>query len=456
MIGPFTSSPFSSWRTNPIGIAVHKYSNKKRMIIDLSAPHSSFVPSINALIPADEFSLQYVKIDDAIQTIISTGSNAWLSKTDITNAFKLLPMHPSLWHLHGVKWRNKYYFSTRLTFGSRSSPKLFDIFAETLCWLLLNIIRCHTVIHYLDDFLIIEPSTRTPTDILSTSALFATLGVPLSPAKTIGPTTKLTFLGIELDYGTFRASLPPEKLVRLRGEIDMFLRNNVCTRKELQSLLGSLNFAMRIVPQGRSFVSRLLCLLHGVPDACPIALDHHAKADLLMWGKFLTQWNGISMFIPPLSDSSPCIYTDAAASTGFAAIFGNHWFRGHWPAETDALPGFRETSALFEIYPIVAAAHTWGHLWSGKAVKCYSDNSSACDIINKGRSSSLTMMRLIRKLTWLAATVQFHLICLHIPGIHNTAADALSRSQFQVFFQALPSAHHQPSRTPNFYELILD
>ncbi|XP_063315812.1 vomeronasal type-2 receptor 26-like [Pelobates fuscus] len=213
---------------------------------------------------------------------MSTGSNAWLSKTDITNAFKLLPMHPSLWHLHGVKWRNRYYFSTRLTFGSRSSPKLFDIFAETLCWLLLNIIRCHTVIHYLDDFLIIEPSTRTPTDILSTSALFTTLGVPLSPAKTIGPTTKLNFLGIELDSATFRASLPTEKLVRLRGEIDMFLRSDVCTRKELQSLLGSLNFAMRIVPQGRSFVSRLLCLLHGVPDDCLIALDQHAKADLLM------------------------------------------------------------------------------------------------------------------------------------------------------------------------------
>ncbi|XP_063301331.1 uncharacterized protein LOC134609442, partial [Pelobates fuscus] len=228
----------------------------KRLIIDLSAPHSSFVPSINALIPADEFSLQYVTIDDAIHSIISSGNRPWLSKTDITNAFKLLPMHPSLWHLHGIKWRDLYYFSTRLTFGSRSSPKLFDIFAESLCWLLLNITRCHSVIHYLDDFLLIEPGSTSPTSIKSTTALFATLGVPLSPAKTIGPTTKLTFLGIELDSINLKASLPHDKLTRLRGEIDLFLRNDVCTRKELQSLLGSLNFAMRIIPQGRSFISR--------------------------------------------------------------------------------------------------------------------------------------------------------------------------------------------------------
>lgn len=41
-----------------------------------------------------------------------------------------------------------------------------------------------------------------------------------------------------------------------------------------------------------------------------------------MWDKFLTSWNGISMFIPAVSDKSPQVATDAAASTGFTAATG--------------------------------------------------------------------------------------------------------------------------------------
>ena len=38
MVGPFSIPPFNPFRINPIGIATRKYSGKKRLIIDLSAP----------------------------------------------------------------------------------------------------------------------------------------------------------------------------------------------------------------------------------------------------------------------------------------------------------------------------------------------------------------------------------------------------------------------------------
>ena len=49
MIGPLSKSPFSIFRVSPIGVATRKYSNKKRLIIDLSAPHNSSIPRIRAL-----------------------------------------------------------------------------------------------------------------------------------------------------------------------------------------------------------------------------------------------------------------------------------------------------------------------------------------------------------------------------------------------------------------------
>lgn len=161
MIGPFDKSPFSIFRINPIGIATRKYSGKKRLIIDLSAPHDDSAESINSLIPLPPFSLFYSTVDDAIKFIKTAGQGAWLSKADISDAFKVMPLHPSQWPLFGVQWREKMYFSVRLTFGCRSSPKIFDTLSEALCWILLNNDKLPFVLHLLDDFLLVDfPSAK--------------------------------------------------------------------------------------------------------------------------------------------------------------------------------------------------------------------------------------------------------------------------------------------------------
>ncbi|CAC5419725.1 unnamed protein product [Mytilus coruscus] len=91
--GPFDFIPFEHYRINPVCVAEGKYNKKKRLIVDLSAPHEDPKnPSLNKLIDKDESSLQYVSIDDAIRTIKSLGSKCWLLKTDITDAFKVMPL----------------------------------------------------------------------------------------------------------------------------------------------------------------------------------------------------------------------------------------------------------------------------------------------------------------------------------------------------------------------------
>ncbi len=158
MIGPFNSPPFELFRISPIGIATRKFSGKKRLIIDLSAPHGYSHPSINSLIPLDEFSLHYHDIDQAIVLIKNAGRRAWLAKVDIASGFKVMPIHPNFWHLFGIRWNEKFYFAVRLTFGCKSSPKIFDMLSEALCWILQNNYAIPYLIHLLDDFLVISPS----------------------------------------------------------------------------------------------------------------------------------------------------------------------------------------------------------------------------------------------------------------------------------------------------------
>ncbi|KAG1925403.1 proline-rich protein 36-like [Pimephales promelas] len=252
MIGPFDEPPFENFRISPIGVATRKFSGKKRLIVDLSAPHKSMFPSINSLIPLNEFSLKYHDVDHAIDLIKIVGRGAWLAKIDITSAFKVMPIHPDSWHLFGVRWHEKFYFAVRLTFGCKSSPKIFDMLSEAVCWILSNNYAIPHLIHLLDDFLIISPPGAIPAaQILTVQKVFSELGIPIAQEKTMGPATSIEFLGINLDSVRFQASLPKEKIDRIILISSTLADSPECSKRELLSMLGHLNFAMRIIPQGR-------------------------------------------------------------------------------------------------------------------------------------------------------------------------------------------------------------
>lgn len=90
------------------------------------------------------------------------------------------------------------------------------------------------------------------------------LGIPIAPEKTCGPATTLTFAGIELDPIKCEARLPRDKIEKCVQTIADFLHRKKVTLKELQSLIGLLNFACSVVTPGRAFSRRLIDLTHGV------------------------------------------------------------------------------------------------------------------------------------------------------------------------------------------------
>ncbi|RXN08505.1 poly [Labeo rohita] len=387
MIGPYSVPPFHIFRVSPIGVATRKFSGKKRLIIDLSSPHNSPFPSINSLIPLEEFSLHYHDVDQAITLIKEAGRGAWLAKVDITSAFKVMPIHPGFWHLFGIRWKNKFYFAVRLTFGCRSSPKIFDTLSEAICWILSNNYNIPYLIHLLDDFLIISPPDSVPAaHLLTTQKLFSELGIPLAQDKTEGPSTSIEFLGINLDSQKFLASLPKEKIDRTILVASTLLSKSSCSKRELLSILGHLNFAMRIIPQGRPFISHLLSLAssaHALEDI--ISITDSCRNELSLWISFLKQWNGLSFFYSNLI-SSPIdiqLYTDAAPSVGFGGFFRGRWFASTWPPQLAHLPQQLSSSALFELYPLVAAASLWGKEWSATSIIVHCDNEATVHCINK-------------------------------------------------------------------------
>jgi len=186
--GPMDTLPFQTFRVSPIGVAIGKYSGKPRIIVDLSSPHEdSEHQSVNDMIDKDMCSLSYVRIDDAINIIKQLGKNTTMCKTEISDAFKLIPILPTQWHMYCIKWKSKYYYYTRLAFGCRSSPKIFDHLSQAVCWIATNNYGVQHILHLLDDFITFEhpdnPGQRNM-DILY--FIFNKLDIPMALHKTSG------------------------------------------------------------------------------------------------------------------------------------------------------------------------------------------------------------------------------------------------------------------------------
>ena len=453
LYGPFDKPPFDNFRVSPLGLAIGKYSGKKRLIVDLSSPHDDpFHSSINGLIDKDSCSLTYVKLDDAIKAIQHCGQGALLCKMDIADAFKQLPIKSSQWPLFCVKWNHMYYVYVRLVFGCRSSPKIFDTLSQAISWIASHNYGIETIFHLLDDFLTVDKSDLCTG--LRTKALldliFAILKVPLSHHKCIGPSCCLEYLGIILDSERMEARLPLNKVQRIIKFIEELLAKPACTKLELLQLLGHFNFASRVIIPGRTFVSYLIHLSTTVKELWnQVRLDKSCRDDLKMWLRFLQGWNGVSLFYDSMFTcaSDMTLYTDASL-LGFGGVFKNRWFYSFWPMKIPSVDGEDLSMAFRELYPIVVAAVLWGKEWTCRRIMFMCDNSATVCILHKGRSKCLAIMKLMRTLTWTAAVNNFSFSAQHLPSKENAIADSLSRLLLQTFLKLHPTANKEPDVCP--------
>ena len=409
--GPFTVPPFPIFHCSPLGIVPKKDPSEFRLIHHLSYPHGS---SVNDFIPDDCSSVSYASINDAIDVLKRTGAGCFMAKTDVKSAFRIIPIHPNDYPLLGMKWENLYYFDRCLPMGCSSSCAIFEAFSTALEWLALHRLGASGVLHILDDFLFIaESEEKCQADLHSFLNLCEYLGVPIAEEKTVGPHTVLQFAGITLDTVKQEARLPDEKLQKCYRLLHDFYKRRKVTLKELQSLLGLLNFTCSVVVQGPAFLRRMIDLTKGARR-----LHHHirlikeVKHDIAVWLTFLGQFNGRTFFLHEKweTSSSLQLYTDAAGSKGYGAIFGKHWFCGAWPDSWKSL-----NIAFLELFPIVIALHIWGPYMANRCVAFYTDNAAIVDIINRQTSKHQLVMILVRDLVLTSLKYNILFRARHIP-----------------------------------------
>ena len=264
--------------------------------MDLSQPQGN---SINDNIEKEDFPCQYTHFDNTTNMVYNKGKNCLMTKIDIKHAFRLLLVHSTQWILLGICWLSMYFVDTRLPFGLRSAPVIFNRFADAVCWMLNSVCNFKNLIHYSDDFFLVSSSnaSEAASDLcVILNPVFHHLSIPIAEDKLEGPSTSIIYLGININSANFTICLPDDKFIELSTLLSTWRKRKKCTKRELLSLIGKLSFAYKVVRPGRIFMRRLIMLSTTVRQLHHhITLNNQAQADIQWWIDFLPSWDCSSL-----------------------------------------------------------------------------------------------------------------------------------------------------------------
>ena len=165
------------------------------------------------------------------------------------------------------------------------------------------------------------------------------------------------------------ARLPHDKLQKCNRLLHDFYKRRKVTLNELQSLLGLLNFTCSVFVPGRAFLHRMIDLTKGARRPHHhLRLTKEVKHDIAVWLTFLGQFNGRTFFLHEKweTSSSLQLYTGAAGSKGYGAIFGKHWFCGAWPDSCHACGHLSQTVEI--LARVISSANQCATMRSSRSV----------------------------------------------------------------------------------------
>ncbi len=443
LLGPYQRPPFKNYKVMPISIREKSTPGKFRLLRNLTYPYDS--RSVNLNIPHEFTTVQYAGIQEAINIILNLGKGCNMAKSDIKNAYRHVPIHPSQHHLMGFKWKNQYYFDKYLAMGLSESCKIFETVSDAILHILKHRFGINNVVKILDDFLFLEKTVAECKRSLNIFLQVAQhLGFAIALDKTTtNPSTTVTFLGIKLDSQAMTASLPQDKLFKYAGNINKALDKQKITIAELRTLVGQLQFATCVVKGGRPFLRRLIDLsTQSDKPYWHVRLSEDTKSDLRMWLHFLYTYNGVTMIkAKPITPSSAINLFSDASKLGFGATYGSDWIQGRWTSSQTCC-----NIAVLELYPIFLLIHMFKDKIKGSRIIFHCDNQAIVHVLNKQSSRDKDIMALLRPLILVLLKNDISFIAQYIPSEDNYLADTLSR--FQETPEILSRFGMKPSPTP--------
>ncbi|RDB27518.1 hypothetical protein Hypma_003768 [Hypsizygus marmoreus] len=415
--------------------------NKFRLCVDHSAEpfsRNAMIPKAAVSVPLDNLHLLGHVLRE-LRVSLGPQVRIVLFKSDVSRAYRTLPMHP-LWQIKqvvkiddhfNVDWRNNY--------GSRGAGGIWGAFFALVMWIAVYVKYITDLFAYVDDsfsweiegnLLFYPPYNKLlPAKQTRLLLLWDELGIPHDEPKQVwGPS--LTIIGMEVDANAMTITMPTNARDDLLKALHTFaIPGTRQSLREFQRLAGWINWALDVYPLLRPGLSLLYDKISGKSNShAKIWISRALTRELLWIANHISSSNGIFLLESvnwPISSANEIIYTDASPyGMAFWCPSRSLGFSYEIPPGDRSKPIF-----YFEAYAVLSAFQ-WitSILPRPQRVLIYTDNLNTVNIFNTLRASPLYNPILI---TTIDLTIRFNiqLRVLHIPGDFNTVADALSRSR---------------------------
>ena len=440
--GPFPNNPLDcQLMISPLLTVPKKDSITRLVVMDLSYPPNC---SVNDGIPTDSFlgepfTLHLPGVDALVQIIQKFGPGCLLFKTDLSRAYRQLPVDPRDYHHLGYCFDKLIFFDTVFAFGLRPATLGCQRTTNAVTYLYTH--QGYFCTNYVDDFGGCDSSSRAADAFHALKKLLLILGFETSTDKDCPPSTLMVFLGILFDTINMTMSIPQAKLDELLQIIKTVINASTISRRRLLSLLGLLSFVTACVRPGRIFMSALLNGLRGLPRHGFLTICDDIRADLQWWLCFLVKFNGVSIIPSPVYH--PDVLITDACLTGAGGHFQHQCFHIDFPQHIMDNNDYHIN--VKELLAVIVALRLWGSQLAGSRILIRSDNATTVQAISNRRSHSALIQQCLRIIWLLCAVSDLDIMAEHIPGYLNIIADLLSRwSQDPLAvekFYSLPDAN---------------
>ena len=250
---------------------VKKKNGKLRPVLDLSV--------LNLRIRTPTFHMETLD-----KVVVMITQIMWATSLDVTDAYLSVPIH--LWYqkyfcfiLNGV-----VYMFVRMPFGLTTAPWAFSRIMRPIKYHLR--LRGVTVSSFIDDFLILAvTSAQAACYTTWTSRLLVWLGFEINTDKSsVTPLQEIEYLGILLNLRNLTLALPLDKIEGLLSSCKTAHDSLFISRRELESLVGKLNFAHQLIHLGRLLLNPVIIWMnrHTMPvnRDIPVPIDNSLRTAL--------------------------------------------------------------------------------------------------------------------------------------------------------------------------------